>query len=128
LQWDNIYNPFILLMVISIFNIVRNIKFESKVINYVSKQSLFIYIIHENLILRTYYRPMMWHYVYTNFGYNYILGWTFVITILVFTFGFLTSVVYSNTIQIIIKYLTDKIYPQMVKFYGFLEKRFLQLR
>lgn len=44
-------NPFLLAMSIAMFNIARNIHFKNRFINYISKLSLLIYIIHENIIL-----------------------------------------------------------------------------
>jgi hypothetical protein len=127
LMWNKNCSPFIIFMIIGIFNIVRNINFKNKVINYISNISLLIYIIHENLILRYYYRPMMWQYVYTNFGYDYILVWTLILVAVVFAFGFLTSVVYQKTIQKLVMLIADKLYFKLVKCYGYFEKFLLQL-
>jgi hypothetical protein len=115
------------MVIICLFNVVKNIRFESKVVNYISKLSLLIYIIHENWILRNYYRPMLWQYVYTNFGYDYILGWTLILVAVVFAFAFLTSVVYQKTIQKLVMRISDKLYFKLVKYYGYLEKIILQL-
>lgn len=54
LYWVNNCNPFLIGMAISLFNIFRNCKFTNHTINYLSGMSLLIYIIHENLIIRTY--------------------------------------------------------------------------
>lgn len=67
MRWVNNCNPFLLAMSIAMFNIARNIHFKNRFINYISKLSLLIYIIHENIILRTYFRPAMWNYVYKRF-------------------------------------------------------------
>lgn len=55
-----ISNPFILLMVISAFNLFNNVKVSNSVINYISKMSLYIYLIHENILLRELCRPYLW--------------------------------------------------------------------
>lgn len=127
MRWDKRCNPFVLMMVIGIFNLVRNVEFKNKAINYISKLSLFIYIIHENLILASYYRPMIWQYVYTNFGYDYIFGWLFAIVILVFAFGFIASVIYQLTLQKLVILVTDKLYNKLINCYGLFERILLQL-
>jgi hypothetical protein len=85
-HWNNESSPFMILMVIGLLNIARNLHFKNAVVNYISKLSMLIYIVHENIILRTYYRPLMWQFVYRNFGYDRILLWTFVLVLIVFVF------------------------------------------
>ena len=48
LHWNSNCNPFILLMVIAMFNIARNFVFFNRFINYISKLSLLIYIAREH--------------------------------------------------------------------------------
>lgn len=66
LHWSQNCNPFLIAVSIAMFNIMRNFKFKNLMINYISSLSLLIYIIHENLILRTYFRPALFQYVYHN--------------------------------------------------------------
>ena len=54
-------NPFMLMIAIALFNIMRRLTFKSKVINYISSLSLLIYIIHENINLRNFLRPSIWN-------------------------------------------------------------------
>ena len=122
LYWNTNCSPFILLMVIGSFNIARNMDFKNKAINYVSGLSMLIYIIHENLLLRAYYRPMMWQYVYVNFGYDLILPWTFVIALIVFLFGLISSIVYKCTLQKLVTRAGDALYPKLCSGYGRIEK------
>ena len=127
LHWNSKGNPFILLMVVGLFNIARNVHIESRVINYVSRLSMLIYIIHENMLLRTYYRPMMWQYVYENMGYEYILLWTFVIVLIVFLFGVVSSIIYKYTIQKLVTRAGDVLYPKLCNLYDHIEKNILKL-
>jgi hypothetical protein len=107
-------SPFILMMVIGMFNIARNMRLNNRLICCVSKLSMFMYIIHENVILRYYYRPMMWQYVYCNYGYDNILIWYLLMVLAVFCFAFVASVIYKNTIQKLVKKMADKLYMQVV--------------
>ena len=92
------------------FNIARNIHFKNRLINYISSLSLLIYIIHENIILRTYFRPAMWNYVYEKFGYSHVIGWGFIIAFIIFIFGVLGSVIYTVTLKKLIGKESDILY------------------
>lgn len=121
-------NPFIILMVIGLFNFTRTFTFRSKLINYISSLSLLIYIIHENSLFRVYYRPYMWQYVYEHFGYNYVLVWAFVIGAVVFAGGLAASIVYSLTMQKATLFVTDKTYPLVRKAFYKLEDKIMKIK
>ena len=127
LRWVSNDNPFLILIAISALNIARNVHFESKIVNYISSLSLLVYILHENQLLRTFYRPAMWNYVYHQFGYAYILIWTFVLVVLVFAFGLVASIIYKYTIQKIVTIVCDRLYPILQKIYGKIERKILKL-
>lgn len=110
MRWVNNCNPFLLAMSVAMFNIARNIHFENRFINYISKLSLLIYIIHENIILRTYFRPAMWNYVYKRFGYSDVIGWVFIISFIIFIFGILCSILYVLTLQKFFNKVSGKLY------------------
>jgi hypothetical protein len=128
LRWNRGYNPFLILFVIGLFNIVRNITFYNRAINYVSKLSMFIYIIHENYLLRNYYRPYLWKFVYDNFGYSHILAWTFVLVLLVFLFGFIMSILYACTLQKLVKKISNYLYNLLSHIYHSVEVKILQIQ
>lgn len=127
IHWTSACSLFIILMVIGMFNIARNVHIESKIINYISKLSMLIYIIHENVLLRAYYRPMMWEYVWGNFGYEHILLWVFVLGAIVFVFGLISSIIYKCTIQKCVTKIGDMIYPKLCNGYGRIESILLKL-
>lgn len=114
MRWVNNCNPFLLAMSIAMFNIARNIHFKNRFINYISKLSLLIYIIHENIILRTYFRPAMWNYVYKRFGYSDVIQWvfiiSFIISFIIFIFGILCSILYVLTLQRFVNKVSGKLY------------------
>ena len=113
LVWQQDYNPFLIILVIGLFNLARSIQYECRIINYISKLSLFIYIIHENILLKTLYRPAMWQYIFTRFGYNHILGWVFVLVISIFVFGLVSSIIYYESIHRVIVLICNKLYPRV---------------
>ena len=77
---------------------------------YLSSLSLLIYIIHENILLRTYYRPLMWQYIYQNYGYEHILLWVFVTALITFLFGFVSAALYDLSLRRLVSFVGDFIY------------------
>lgn len=127
MYWANNCSPFLLMAAFGLFNIFRNIEFSNRVINYISKLSLFIYLIHENMLLRTYYRPMLWHEVYNRFGYSYVLMWLLILAVGVFTFGLIMSILYEKTIGKGVEKATDSLLPLLRKLYAKYEMLVMQL-
>lgn len=103
IHFNTLSNPFILLSSIAIFNIFNNFKEKNnKVINYISSLTLLLYIIHENILLIRYIRPLYYIYIYNNFGYNYIIIWVLLFTLLWFVFSLLLSILYERSIYKIV--------------------------
>ncbi len=125
LHWNSNSHPFILAISIALFNLMRKGNYKSVVINYISSLSLLIYVIHENIILKTYFRPKMWNYVYNTFGYSHIVLWVFVLSSIVFAFGIIASMIYDKTLRSIIRKLSNKIYEWLIRIYLKLENRMI---
>lgn len=113
LHWNNNCSPFLLLTAIALFNIFRKLYFQSALINYISGLSFLIYIIHENELLRTYYRPMLWNFVYETYGYGHILMWTLVLVLIVFLFGLCCGFLYKLTFQRVTIHACNWCYPRI---------------
>lgn len=118
LRFDNNCNPFLLIAAFSLFNLVRNVHFTNKAINYISSLSLLIYIIHENELLRTYYRPALWHTIYNQFGYDHLIFWVIIMSIGVFAFGVVMSIIYHHTLEKVVNKEVDWLLPKIQKLYG----------
>lgn len=127
MHWANNCSPFLLMAAFGLFNIFRNIDFSNRVINSISKMSLFIYVIHENMLLRTYYRPMLWHEVYNRFGYSHVLVWLLILAVEVFAFGLIMSILYEKTIERAVEKATDGLLPLLRKLYAKYEMLVMQL-
>lgn len=121
------YNPFLIMVAIALFNIMRNIHFKNVFVNYISSLSMLIYIIHENLILKTYYRTCMVRYVYETYGYNNIIFWVFIMAVFVFLFGVVCSIVYDKTIRRLVKSASDFLYSLTKKIYIYIESYILKI-
>lgn len=99
LLWNCNENPFVIIFSISLFNLVRNYKFENKAVNYLAGLTLFIYLIHENLLLRTYYRPMIWNKIFDIDKYQHLILDCLLFTTLVFIGSVILSMAYSSLIK-----------------------------
>lgn len=98
-HWNKSCNPFYFMIVIGLFNIIRSTKFQSNTINYLSSLSLLVYIIHENILIRTFLRPKLWIYVHDNFGYKNILLWLLILSGWVFIVSVFFSIIYKELLQ-----------------------------
>lgn len=127
MHWINNCNPFLIAMSVALFNIARSVCFKNKFINYISSLSLLIYIIHENLILRTYFRPAMWNYVYHHYGYSHVIAWVFIFVIMIFLFAMVSAMIYQQTIQRLVLKIGDKLYERMKIKYLKMENKILSL-
>lgn len=98
-HWGGNHCPFILINSICLFNIFNNIKFHSKIINFISSLSLLIYIFHENYFVREYLRPNIWIYIYKNYGYNNVVLINLLISIFIFVISIFVSILYKVLLQ-----------------------------
>lgn len=90
LHWVNNSNSFIIFMSIAMFNLVRSVQAKNRVI---------IYIIHENIVLRTYFRPAMWNHIYIEYGYFVVVIWVLIMAIIIFLSALVAARFYSATIK-----------------------------
>ena len=114
------------MMVLGLLNYLKNIKFSNNLISKVSQLSLLVYIIHENELLRTYYRPRVWQYVYDNFGYGHVLLWVFVIALSFYLASVLCSFVYKNTMQKAVKWCSEVLYNTASRIFSPALNKFLE--
>ena len=111
--WNKNNSIFLLLTAISLFNIFNSKKFINDKINYISSLSLLIYIIHENIIIRTYLRPTIWIYIHERIGYKYIILLDLLYSIIVFIISMIIAWIYKRFIQNLIYKMVIKIYEKL---------------
>lgn len=104
-------NPLLLIIAIALFQIFRQKSFVNAAINRVAGLSLYIYIIHENLLVRTIFRPRIFLYIDTYMGYQHILLWVLAVAALFFIVSVLASLIYKYTIY----KLTSKLSHEILK-------------
>lgn len=109
-------------------NIFRKIKIKSSFINNISKYSLLIYIIHENILLRNYIRPYILHLIYNILGYKYIIVWVVLLSIVIFAFSLLIGIIYRVLFGKIIEKLAGKMIVLIDKIYKKYEKTMYKIK
>lgn len=117
---NNFINPCYILIAIGAFLIARKYFFYNKVINYCSKLSLLIYMIHCNNIIRDYVRFDFFEFIYYTYSYDYLLVWVIVFGLISLSASFLLAIIYKETLQKI----TNRFYLAAEKFLTHTYKRF----
>ena len=94
-------------MLLSLFFIFKNIKFYSKTVNFLSSCSLFVYCIHENVLVRTFLRP---YYYQIVLAYNFDLYflWIMILGVVLFVASYLLAVAYHFSLHKITLFLSNK--------------------
>ena len=127
LRWCSNRNPFLILIALSLFNIFKELHFTSKAVNYVSSLSLLIYVIHENILFRTYIRPHICIYIYRVLGYDLLLLWIFLFAIILFVISLVLAGLYKQTIQKITQKIADKVSPKILLLLDKIEKAIIKI-
>ena len=123
LAWSKLDNPCIFLFALGMFGIFKNMTFHSSFLNRISSLSLLVYLIHENLIVRTYFRPMLWQAIYLKFGYSHVIGWTLIQSVGFLFVSLLVAWIWSKTVQVLTRKLSGKLYNLLGRVARFFEQR-----
>lgn len=121
-------SPFFLIIAISSLQLALQRKTYHKSINYIASLSILIYIIHENIILRTYYRPYILNAIYQQDGYNNILLWVILLAFVISIFSFILSVIFQYIFDKKLFHLCDKLYDLFTKRYQKIEANLLKIK
>lgn len=116
--WGGNNSPFFLMIAISLFNIFNKMNFRIKMINYISGLTFLIYIIHENILFRTYVRPQIWIYIYHSIGYEHVLLCDIIYASVLFATSILAAMLYRVLIQKWIYAITDKVSDRIIRIYS----------
>ena len=118
LQFNNGNNIFLHMIAFALFNIARQHQFYSPAINKFASLSIFIYIIHENMIVRTYLRPQIWERINHERGYNYILIWLVTIVLLNYLISFVIGYLYTVSVHKIVVSIGNILYVKFKMFWN----------
>lgn len=100
-------NPLFLIISISLFGIFRNINFDSNYfINELSSLSLYIYLIHENIIYRNFIRVKHLKFIMNNCFDNAVLNLV-LFSIILFIISAFIAYLYKNTIEKTVTKITN---------------------
>ena len=123
LYWNEICNPFMVFAAISVLNLARKIDFQSKLINKISSLTLLIYIIHEDIELRTYVRPVVINYFCRIFENGNVVLIVLLIALLTFIAAVVVSYLYTLTLQRIVIKISQYISKFIIKIWTRIENR-----
>ncbi len=102
------YCPILIPALIFLFNLFNSMKFKNKVINNLSSCSLFVYCIHENILLRRNLRPVFLNLLFESTA-NLYLMWIVVCAILIFLVSMALSLLYKYTVHKVSFVLSKKV-------------------
>lgn len=105
LTLDQFYSPILLPALLCLFNLFNGLKIQSKTINYLASCSLYVYCIHENILLRTLIRPLYYQKA-LNICFNAYFGWIMLCAVGMFIGAYLLSILYKHTLAKITKKLS----------------------
>jgi len=92
--WAKTSNPFTFLIALGSFGVALSKDFSNKGINYISGLSLFIYLIHENPLVRSIFRPKMWMLL-TDLIHINVVGQELIFALLVLAISFGLAALYN---------------------------------
>ena len=127
LKWVVNCNPFLILMALSAFGLAKNFHFKSKLINNISKLSLLVYIIHENILVRAYIRPLIWQWLYKQVGYDHVVALALAYAVVWFILALILSEVYQKTLQRAVQKLGTVVTNVVKELYGLYEHCMLKI-
>ncbi|MBP3611186.1 MAG: acyltransferase family protein [Lachnospiraceae bacterium] len=107
LNWNVNNNPFILMTALALFHLFRQLKFKNSFLNYIAGCSLIIYLVHENILFRSFTRVRIWTELLEHFGRDTIVVQMFGYAIVLFLAAVLVSVLYQYFIHGIVKWLAN---------------------
>lgn len=121
-------SPFMLLAAVAALNLARGWKLVSPAINKISSLSLLVYIIHENLLVRTYIRPMVWSFIHNTFGYDYVVLWVLLQAAGYFAISLGLSALYQVTLQKRVHKVSSMLYGYAASIYEKISDNMIKIK
>lgn len=116
--WHQLNNPWMLLLTLGLCGFANKLKFKIHIINVISSFTLFIYIFHENILVRTYFRPTIWSWIKTEYGYDMIVLYDVIFAGVLFIGSLLMSVVYNRFCKKYSKRICDVLCKYLLNIYN----------
>lgn len=106
-RWNMNNSLFMFLIAFSSFNIMKKKEFINRTINYLSSLSLLVYIFHENLAFRKYFRPVIEFSILNRFGIEHAFICAVCMAISLTILSFIISAIYKKCFTKIVSKLSS---------------------
>lgn len=106
-RWNMNNSLFMFLIAFSSFNIMKKKKFINRSINYLSSLSLLVYIFHENLAFRRYFRPVIEFSILNRFGIEHAFICAVCMAVSLTILSFIISAIYKTFFTKIVSKLSS---------------------
>lgn len=117
IHFNNNSSPFVLLVAFSLFNIFRLNSWFSKCINDLASVTVFVYLLHENNLVRTHLRPFVIETLACRFGYQNIVVIIISFAIILYLACLLLGVLYKASISVLVDKLCYKLQSVISKYH-----------
>ena len=120
-----VYNddPFLLMLALGLFLSFKDIHFHHRAVNAVAKLALPVYLIHENLLMRRFFRLDMARSLYARFGRSCVLPQVLGAAACILTLSLLCAWLYSATLRRCAIAISRKACPLVEKSRMLIEER-----
>lgn len=125
-RWSVNNNPFLMMIALSSFNLFRQIHITNKVINYFSSLTLFIYVIHGNVLFRSFTELRIWNLVFEKFGYDHLILKVLIYATVLFIATCVLSVIYKTTLHKGIDWICGRLSPKISSLLDRITDKFLK--
>ena len=98
-HWNKNNSIFLFSIALAMFNLFNRVHFKSKIINYFSSLSLYIYVIHNNLLFTRLIQPHIYVWLYERMNWNYVLLIIFGLAVVLFVTSSLIAALFKETIS-----------------------------
>lgn len=106
-RWNMNNSLFMFLIAFSSFNIMKKKEFINRTINYLSSLSLLVYIFHENLAFRRYFRPVIEFSILNRFGIEHAFICAVCMAVSLAILSFIISAIYKTFFTKIVSKLSS---------------------
>ena len=117
MYWVSNYNPFMILIAIASFNLARGIRVRHNSFSSLASISMLVYLIHDNMLVRTYFRPYVWSALYIHFGHSMILLQVILYAAVLGAVSFLLSWMHMGMLQKPLHVVSDWFFRKWEKCY-----------
>lgn len=124
LKWNIFSNPFMILFAIGMFNIFLRVQFKSSIINSMAKLTLYVYMIHENPIVRDNFKP----FFFQKSPFETSLTSVSILILLTLVICFPVSWIYKKYVQKILWRIWLKVLKTPRNLYTKMETKLLEIK